>query len=234
MKPDLELAARKVNTREARNIEVFSLEAIRRHFIDSEKIIIRQIQVADNLINEGKADEAKDILRSQIVFIEAAFDFYLHELLKLGIQNIFHKEWKPVTEKYKNLQLDMKTLEEALQDNVSDEWLKKWITDKYAGVSLMSYERFDEVCKLLGLDIQEIADEAFYERASREKTKDKLKAKINRLFIRRNQIAHQSDRKRENAEREEISRGYVIEALNDMRKIIESINSSAEKKNDKQ
>ena len=67
--PNLDLIKRKVNVREARNIEVFSLNEIMKHFADSEVLIVKQINVAAKLITLGKMDEAKDILRSQIVFI---------------------------------------------------------------------------------------------------------------------------------------------------------------------
>ena len=78
--PDLELEKRKVNTRDAINVEVFSLDDIKRHFNDSVSLILKQIQLADNLFASGLNEEAKDVLRSQIVFIDSAFDFYMHEL----------------------------------------------------------------------------------------------------------------------------------------------------------
>ena len=95
--PDLNLAERNVNTRAACNIEVFSLEKIKQHFDDSVALIMKQTVIARELKAEGKTEEAKDILRSQIVFIDSAFDFYMHELLKLGITNLFHGEWTPKT-----------------------------------------------------------------------------------------------------------------------------------------
>ena len=228
--PDLELARRKVNTRDAINVEVFSLDDINRHFNDSVSLILKQIQLADNLFASGLEEEAKDILRSQIVFIDSAFDFYLHEILKLGIINMFHGDWTPKTDKYNNLLFDMKTLEAAITDDVSDEWLKNWINNKYSGKPLMSYEDFVDVCNLLALNVQDIADKLFYDKNSRTPTRDKLKYIISRLCARRNQIAHQSDRKRENAEREDITRDYVNETLEDIRKIVDAVHFYASQK----
>ena len=225
--PDLKLAKRKINTREAKHIEVFSLDEIKKHFNASEALIEKQSQLADNLMVSGKIEEAKDVLRSQIVFIDSAFDFYMHELLKLGIINLFHGDWTPKTEKYQNLKLDMKTLEAAISDEWSDNWLKEWIHRTYADQSLMSYEAFTGVCNLLGLSIKDIADQAFYDTNSRIPTKDKLRDKIDSLFKRRNQIAHQSDRKHENASREDITTEYVQDKLDDMKKIIEAVHFCA-------
>ena len=228
--PKIELEKRKVNTREARNIEVFNLEEIKKHFSDSETLILKQIQLAESLVASGKVEEAKDVLRSQIVFIDSAFDFYMHEVLKLGIINMFHGDWAPRTEKYQNLKLDMKTLEAAITADESDDWLKHWINHEYAGKALMSYEDIADVCNLLGLNVKEIADRAFYDKNSRTPTREKLKYKLNSLFERRNQIAHQSDRKRENASREDISREYVKERLDDIRKIVEAVQYYATQK----
>ena len=228
--PDLELAERKVNTRDAINVEVFSLDDIKRHFNDSVSLILKQIQLADNLFASGLNEEAKDVLRSQIVFIDSAFDFYLHEILKLGIINMFHGDWTPKTEKYNNLIFNMKTLEAAIRDDESDEWLKNWINNKYAGKPLMSYEDFVEVCNLLALDVKDIADKLFYDKNSRTPTRDKLKYILNGLFARRNQIAHQSDRKRENAEREDITEEYVNETLDNIKNVIEAVNFFASQK----
>ncbi len=228
--PDLELEKRKVNTRDAINVEVFSLDDIKRHFNDSVSLILKQIQLADNLFASGLNEEAKDVLRSQIVFIDSAFDFYMHELLKLGIINMFHGDWAPRTEKYQNLKLDMKTLEVAITDDGSDEWLKNWINNKYSGKPLMSFEDFVEVCNLLALDVKDIADKIFYDKNSRTPTRDKLKYILNGLSTRRNQIAHQSDRKRENAEREDITEEYVNETLDNIKNVIEAVHFFASQK----
>ena len=40
--------------------------------------------MADELFESGKEEESRNIWRAQIVFLESAFDFYLHELTKNG------------------------------------------------------------------------------------------------------------------------------------------------------
>ena len=143
---------------------------------------------------------------------------------------MFHGDWAPRTEKYQNLKLDMKTLEVAITDDGSDEWLKNWINNKYSGKPLMSFEDFVEVCNLLALDVKDIADKIFYDKNSRTPTRDKLKYILNGLSTRRNQIAHQSDRKRENAEREDITEEYVNETLDNIKNVIEAVHFFASQK----
>ena len=51
----------------------------------------------------------KDILRSQVVFLDSAFDFFMHEATKYGMVQIFQGIWEK-TEKY------MKEIEEGKRD----------------------------------------------------------------------------------------------------------------------
>ena len=76
---------------------------------------------------------------------------------------------------------------------------------------------------MLDLSVKKIADSAFFDKNSNISTMDKLKQKINSLFYRRNKIAHQSDRERENAERQDIDKNFVMEKINDIYKIIEAV-----------
>ena len=227
--PDLSLEPRKVNTRNPSNVELFGLDDIRKHFDEAIVLIFKQIDAANFMITQGKQDEAEDIWRSQIMFLDSAFDFFLHELLKLGIISMFHESFDKKTKQYLNLKLSMLNVERALDDCDNDEWLKSWVNERYAAETFMSFEAFKNICNMLGLEIQTIADKTFYETGSKVKTVDKLRNKINELYTRRNQIAHQSDRIRENAKRQDISKDLVLEKLDDIKKIIAAIYDEAKR-----
>lgn len=228
---DLSLTPRKVATRAKAKVEIFKIDDIERHFNENISYIKSQYQTADALIKDGKTGEAADIWRSQIVFLDSAFDFYLHELVQFGILRIFHGEWLSKTEKYNNLVFSMKNIEEALANTDDDTWLKNWVNGKFASDSLMSYSAFKDVCNLLGLDYNKIADDSFYERGNTEKTVDKLKRRIDELFYRRNRIAHQMDRLRENAERQDITRDVVEQFINDVEKIVHAVGNEVQIQN---
>ena len=68
-----------------------------------------------------------------------------------------------------------------------------------------------------------MADDTFYQRGSTEKTSNKLKRRLNSLFLKRNVIAHQSDRRHTDAEIMEITEVTVREYVNDITKIVENI-----------
>ena len=49
---------------------------------------------------------ASEIWRSQIVFLDSALDFYIHEVAKLGIIKIFNNEWDE-TNQYREIKVSM-------------------------------------------------------------------------------------------------------------------------------
>ena len=214
---------RTVDTRETRRIEIFSITEIESHFNETLKQILSQLELANMLNSQGYKEEGDEILRSQVVFIEGAYDYFLHELLRLGLNNLYKGYWENKGQKYLELQVSLGILKLAMETE-EDDWLKEWITEKYSYITLMDYSLFKkEVCNLLGINISEVADLAFYKIDGTEKTVSRLEREICDLYKRRNQIAHQSDRKMGTAEREEISLEYVREKISVVRKIILAI-----------
>lgn len=226
---DLTLASRKVETREKRNIEIFDIEEIEAHFNDNIELIKSQFKIAEELIINGKESEAAEIWRSQIVFLDSAFDFYLHEVVKLGIICVFHGDWEK-TDKYNNLLLKMSNVEEAIHDTEDDAWLKQWINKKYASETFMSFSAFKDICNLLNIDYRIIADAVFYIDGGTVKTVDQIKNRIDGLFTRRNQIAHQMDRLHENAERLKIEQADVEMYICDIVNIVNAVGEEIRKK----
>lgn len=227
---DLNLSSRRENTRDV-IVKVFGIIEIEKHFQESVRSIENKFSLALNLQKSGHNDEAMDVWRTQIVFLESAFDFYMHELVKLGIISIFNGEWNGgKSTKYKNLSFSMEYLEDALKDSTQDVWLKNWINAKYSSITMMSYDDLKKVCNLLELDISNIANEVFYEREDTVKTYEKLKTFMNDLYNRRNMIAHQSDRRMENAAQENIEEVTVKGYINSMKKIVTAIGNEMRKK----
>ena len=166
--------------------------------------------------------QAENIWRAQIVFIVSAFDFFMHEITKFGLGKIFDGEWNP-TIKYSNINISLEVLNKALKNGESSEWFLEFVNEQFAKTTMVSYAEVKEQINLLGLNMQVLADDTFYQLGSKEKTIDKLKNCLNGLFFKRNVIAHQSDRKHANAEIMEITEEFVRGYLNDMNKIVDSI-----------
>ena len=226
---NLDLVPRKEGTREKVTPVMikFQLDEIKQHFDENVQYIRAQFKIADEMLQLGKEDDAKTIWRSQIVFVESAFDFYLHEITKYGLSEMFTGSWEK-TEKYNNLSVKMSIVDKALNAREDTEWFIEFVNDFYKEKTLVSYESVKDQINLLGLKIQEVADGVFYERGSDVKTKEKLKNSLEGLYHRRNIIAHQSGRRHSDAQLEEISKELVESHLEDVEKIVHKIHELAE------
>lgn len=228
---DLKLTPRKEGVREKDNIEViiFSLEEIKMHFDDNIDSVRSKFSIAEALENSGKTEDAEDMFRTQLVFLESALDYYMHEITQYGLLKIFEGEWKP-TERYQNILLRMETVEKALNSRETVDWFVQFVNNAYRTTAMMSWDAMKDQLNLIGIDIQRTSDEAFYAAGSAEKTREKMKRRISELFKRRNLIAHQSDRLHQNAEKQNIHKETVESFISDVEKIVLAIHNEAMRK----
>lgn len=185
--------------------------------------------MAEELVQGGRTEEGENIWRSQIVFLESALDFFMHELTKYGLCEIHAGSWNS-TVKYENIMVHMGVVEAAMRDRDSDAWFLDFINDTYGTVTMASWDTVKDQISLLGMDVMQIAKDAFWEQGSSEKPRDKMKRRLNSLFQRRNMIAHQSDRRHADAQKEPISREAVEEFIADVEKIVAAVVKEAERK----
>lgn len=230
-KRNLNLTARNEDTRDKFHTDViqFELNQIMQHFTETIQIINRQFDVADELLASGKVIEGENIWRAQIVFLASAFDFYMHELTKYGLCEIYNENWEH-TDKYDNLQVNMRVIEMALKSGEDIDWFLEYINGYYQKITMVSYESVKDQLNLLGIDLALVANETFYQRGEVEKTKDKLKRRLNELFGRRNIIAHQSDRTHTDAQVNIITKESVQNFICDIEKIVNAIDTEARNK----
>lgn len=108
---DLELLPRVEEQRNKKDVNIpiieFDLNEIKSHFDDNIKNIEKNFEIVDKMASNNEVEKSKNILRSQIVFLESALDFYLHEISKYAMIKIFKDEW-PKTDRYKNLKVEMR------------------------------------------------------------------------------------------------------------------------------
>ena len=228
---NLDLMSRNEETRDKFHTEVikFELDEIMQHFTETIQAINAQFDVADELLESGKITDGENICRAQIIFLASALDFYMHELTKYGLCEIYNENWAR-TDKYDNLQVNMKVIEVALKSEEDIDWFLEYINDYYRTVTMVSYESVRDQLNLLGIKLELVADGAFYQRGGTEKTKDKLKRRLNELFGRRNIIAHQTDRAHADAQVNTITKEIVQKFICDIEKIVSSIDAEARNK----
>lgn len=227
----LDLAPRREGTREKASpvIVKFCLNEIEEHFEENLRYIRDQFPMADGLLESGKEQEARNVWNAQIVFLESAFDFYLHELTKFALSEMFTGNWTK-TEKYNNLSVKMSIVDKALNVREDSAWFLEFVDEFYREITLVSYQSVKDQMNLLGLNLQEVADAVFYERDSAVKTRDKLESFFKRLYHRRNVIAHQAGRRHSDARMEEITKDMVESYINHIEKIVGKIQDMARNK----
>lgn len=214
---DVSFKERRENIREPYPLYVqFDLETIKSYFDED----INSIESMFDL----EIDETKKqfIYQSQIVLLSSAFDFYLHNITKYGVNRIHDRIWK-MTKKYENQTISFKLLEEILNNDIEDDWFYGYISDYYEKVTMMSYESLKDQMNLIGIPHQKVADLAFYQKGDTLSTKVKLKNKIDTLFQKRNIIAHQTVRSHRDASKEKFDEKEVKEMIDDIKKIVDAI-----------
>ena len=209
----------------------FNLNEILNHFNENIEAIKTQSDIIRILKENSKFNKAcDDIMRSQIVFLGSSLDFYMHELTKYGLYQIFDENWIP-TEKYKNIELKMFNIEEYLKgNNVTNLWFLDFINEYFKSNTMISYEEVKDQLNLIGIKVGDIANAVFYKMNSNVKTIDQFKETLNELFKRRNIIAHQFDQDHYNAKINDISEDLVNKLLDTIVKIVNAIHSEAIKK----
>ena len=221
---NLDIAARNEGTREKFHTEVirFELDQIMLHFTETIRKINAQFDVADELLASGKVIEGENIWRAQIIFLASALDFYMHELTKYGLCEIYNEHWER-TDKYNHIQVNMNVIEIALKSGEDIDWFLEYINGYYRSITMVSFESLKDQLNLLGISLTNVADSAFYQQNGTEKTRAKLKRRLNELFSRRNIIAHQTDREHTNAQIKDITKEIVQNFICDVVKIVNAI-----------
>ncbi len=85
----------------------FSHEEIKIHFRENIKYIEDSLKVLDN--NKLNKEDEANILRSRIMFLDSAIDFYMHEITKYGMKKMFDGQWKR-NDKYLDFKINLDTL----------------------------------------------------------------------------------------------------------------------------
>lgn len=230
---NLELMPRREETREKdtgnTNVIKFRLDEIESHYNENLEYIIAQFRIADELVQDERIEDARNVWRSQIVFLESAFDFYLHELTKYGLSEMFTGNWDK-TEKYSNLSVKMSIVDTALNAREDTEWFLDFVNSFFRETTMMSFKSVKDQMNLLGIEIQHIADVVFYDSNSRVKTKDRLEECLDDLYKIRNIIAHQSGRRHSDAQREDVTKGMVEQHIEEISSIVQTIQECAKLK----
>lgn len=221
---NFEVARRDYNKRDPKLtgiVREFTLQEIKQHFDMSIEDIRDQFEVAEHLMKLGRTDQAENIWRSQIVFAESVLDFYIHEISKYAFRNIFNGIW-PVGSAG-NFKFTLSMLLDCMNaENPEEVFLNHANTTLSKNVYL-SPQNMDRQLESIGLDLDPILKDKF---GSVAKGRDIL----DKMYKRRNSIAHQMDRNHASGEQAEINREQVEEVIKSAEMIVEGIQEEVLKK----
>lgn len=231
MNRHLNLTERLENVREqqeVRHVVHFNLQEIKDRFDESILSIEQKFSLYDTLMEERKENEAKDILRSQIIFLEGVIDFYLHEMTKYSYFKMFINEWDK-TQQYKNFTIKMENVEKGLNSGGSKEWFFEYVSTTFERVVFLSRESMKDQLNAIGIPYKEVMCQVFLE-CNEKNSIQKGNDFIKKLFQRRNAIAHQNDRSHDSAMQSDIDKEYVRYSIDVIKKIAQEIYTIANAK----
>lgn len=231
MNRDFSLKERAENTRDQqqiRRVVHFNLQEIKDRFDESICNIESKFDLYDELNESGKLEDAKDVLRSQIIFLEAVLDFYLHEITKYSYFKMFSNEGDK-TSQYKNFNVKMEVVEVGLDSSNSREWFFEYVNDSFNRVVFMSSESMKDQLNSIGIPYKDVMHNAFNKKSENESMKEGNRF-VQSLFKRRNAIAHQNDRSHDSGIQDDIDKSYVVDNIETVKKIAYEIFSIANAK----
>lgn len=131
--------------------------------------------------------DISDMLRSEIVLLVSAVDFYVHEVVRIGMLEVISGH-RPETSSFMNYSISLKAVREALLDPESFDWLEREIMGKHSWRSFQQAEKITEALRL-------ITDVDFWGLTALAMNSESqlLKKKLNLIVDRRNKIAHEAD-----------------------------------------
>ena len=190
----------------------FPYEDVKKHFDENLSDIEEKFALADRERSNGDLKSAQEIWRSQIVFLDSALDFYIHEVAKLGIVRIFNGDWDE-TEKYRKIKVSMDVVLKIADSHENADVLLGEIDEINQRNCFMEFKKLQETLHLIGLKAN----------ASKQKN-------IDELYKRRNQIVHQSDRLPNNPNKQDINENTVKDYIKVVKSLVEDIDSKLKAK----
>lgn len=224
MNRDFSLKERVENTREQqqiRRVVHFNLQEIKDRFDESICNIESKFELYDELNASGKLEDAKDVLRSQIIFLEGVLDFYLHEMTKYSYFKMFSNEWDK-TSQYKNFNVKMEFVEVGLNSSNSKDWFFEYVNDSFNRVVFMSNESMKDQLNSIGIPYKDVMHNVFKKKSESESIIEG-KNFVQSLFKRRNAIAHQNDRSHDSGIQGDIDKSYVVDNIETVKRIAHEI-----------
>ena len=193
--------------------------------IDLFRISIARVRDLIAVHNSLKAQassvlDISDMLRAALVLAVSALDYYIHEVVRIGMLEI-HRGQRPEPPAFSRFQISLGSARAGINAGQNiDSWLKDEIRQRHSYKSFQQPEAIADAVRL-------ICDKKLWEEVSMNMgrpAKD-IKQQLNRIVDRRNKIAHEADIDPSYpiGDRWPIDELLVNEAVNFLEQVVESI-----------
>lgn len=160
--------------------------------LDQFQISIRRVRDLIAVHNSVKAQstlalDLSDILRAALVLSVSALDYYIHEVVRLGMLEI-HQGLRPEPPAFSKFQISLGSTRQAMSAMSLDSWLEDEIRQKHSYKSFQSPDKIAEAIRL-------ISDKKLWQEAGIRVNKlaGEIKIELSIIVDRRNKIAHEAD-----------------------------------------
>ena len=182
---------------------------------------VRDLIAVHNSVNtqSTSALDLSDILRAALVLSVSALDYYVHEVVKLGMLEI-HRGNRLEPPAYSKFQISLGSAREGMNSANLDYWLEAEIQQRHSYKSFQSPDKIADAIRL-------ISDQSLWQEVGilmGQPARD-IKQRLNLIVDRRNKIAHEADINPELGlgNRWSINEAMVQDTIDFIEEVIESI-----------
>lgn len=128
-----------------------------------------------------------DMLRAEIVLAVSALDHYVHEIVRLGMLDIYRGN-RPTTRHFLRFQVSINSVTQAVSDPANVDWLEQEIRNRNGFQSFQNYEKMADAIRL-------VSEVRLWDAVAGHigMTTEDVKITLTLIINRRNQIAHEAD-----------------------------------------
>jgi hypothetical protein len=133
------------------------------------------------------AIDLSDILRAALVMAVSALDYFVHELVRLGMLEIWRKK-RAETQAFQRFSISLSSARSAVAGASSDDWFDYEIRTRQGWQSFQHPDRIADAIRL-------VSDLVLWEEVARKmgRTAEDVKQQLELVVDRRNKIAHEAD-----------------------------------------
>lgn len=134
-----------------------------------------------------EAIDLSDILRVELVMAVSALDHYVHELVRLGMLEVYRGN-RAETPAFLRFSVSLESVRQGIITPMSDSWLEDEIRTRH---SWQSFQQADKIADAIRL----ISEVKLWEEVANRlgKVPQDVKRQLNLVVDRRNKIAHEAD-----------------------------------------